>query len=120
MAQAEENLRKALTVDPKHGRAWMNLGLALGQQKKYEESLEAFEKAVRPAEARCNLAFVMSTQGKTDQARELYHEALKLDPGLKLARQALAKLDRPAATKPRLPAGGEPRPLPDLPEFSRQ
>ena len=81
LGEAEESLRKAVAVDAKHARAWINLGLALGQQGKYSESTQAFEKAVRPAKARCNLAFVMSTQGKFEKAREFICEALKLDPG---------------------------------------
>jgi Tfp pilus assembly protein PilF len=100
-AEAEQNFRKATEVAPKNARAWVNLGLALGQQGKYPEALAAFEKAVRPAEARCNLAFVLWTQGKRDQARELYREALEMDPGLELARAALARMERPPVQKPR-------------------
>ncbi|MFQ3593425.1 MAG: tetratricopeptide repeat protein [Gemmataceae bacterium] len=95
-SKAEEAFTKATSLNPKFDKAWMNLGLALGQQGKYPEALAAFEKAVRPAEARCNLAFVLLTQKKPQQARELYEEALRLDPGLQLARMALARLN-PAA-----------------------
>lgn len=98
-AQAEENLRRALAVSPKHSKAWTNLGLTLGQMEKYPEALDAFEKAVRPGEARCNLAFVLMTQGKHAQAEEMYHEALKTDPGLTLARNALARLAASRADK---------------------
>jgi Tfp pilus assembly protein PilF len=94
-SEAEANLRKAVAVSPKHARAWNNLGMTLAQQGMYPESLDAFEKAVKPGEARCNLAFILLAQGKREQARELYNEALKLDSGLTLARQALAKLDEP-------------------------
>jgi Tfp pilus assembly protein PilF len=90
--EAEVALRRAVQLAPDHARAWVNLGLALGQQGRYEESLDAFSKAVRPAEARCNLAFVLATQGKRDEARQAYREALEMDPGLKLAREALARL----------------------------
>ncbi len=89
---AVQNYRKALDVDPKYKTGWLNLGLALGQQGKYEDSLAAFEKAVRPAEARCNLAFVLCTQRKFDQARKLYQEALEMDPSLTLARKGLNRL----------------------------
>jgi Flp pilus assembly protein TadD len=99
--EAETQLRKAVALAPTHARAWTNLGLALGQQGRYEESLEAFGKVVRPAEARCNLAFVLRTQGKVDPARKLYREALQLDPGLKLAREALAQMDRVPTGKPK-------------------
>lgn len=91
--EAERALRKALEIEPEHNRAWMNLGLTLGQQGKYAEALVAFEQAGKPAEARCNLAFIYGTQGKVQEAQQLYQEALELDPGLKLARVALGKLD---------------------------
>jgi superkiller protein 3 len=93
-AEAERAYRKATELQPRFEKAWMNLGLALGQLANYPEALAAFEKVVRPPEARCNLAFVLLTQGKQAQARELYEEALRLDPGLQLARSALARIDQ--------------------------
>jgi Tfp pilus assembly protein PilF len=98
--EAEKGYRKALELAPENQKVWVNLGLALGQQSKYQEALVAFEKSLKPAEARCNLAFVMGTQGKVEEARRLYQEALRMDPGLKLARAALNKLDRAPAAKP--------------------
>lgn len=94
--EAEESLRKAVALDPKFDKAWMNLGLALGQQEQFPGALDAFEKAVRPAEARSNLAFVMMTKGQYDKAKDLYNEALRLDPGLSVARAALARMEAPA------------------------
>ncbi len=98
-ALAEQQYRKALELAPDNQKVWMNLGLALGQQSKYNDSLAAFEKAVRPAEARCNLAFVLGTQGKTEEARRLYLEALQIEPNLKLARVALSKLEQKSASR---------------------
>ena len=57
-AAAEKHLRLAVTNDPKMSSAWNNLGMALAQQARYDESLTAFEKAVSKAQARCNLAFI--------------------------------------------------------------
>lgn len=92
-ADAERALRQALAVEPNYPKAWMNLGLALGQQDRHDDSLEAFRHAVRPPEALCNLAFVLCTQGKVAEAQARYEEALRLDPGLKLARAGLARLE---------------------------
>jgi Flp pilus assembly protein TadD len=117
-AEAERALRKALELEPEHQKAWTNLGLALGQAGKYQEALVAFEQVVRPAEARCNLAFVMNTQGKRDEARQLYQEALDLDGSLKLARTMLAKLDNPTprpVPAPSLQQVPKPAPPPDGP-----
>src|SRR5262249_20656853 len=95
--EAEENLRHALTINPKHQRAWVNLGLTMGEQGHYAQSLEAFRKAVSEAEAHSNLAFVLTTQGKRQEAKEEYRRALELEPNLMIARRALDKLERSAA-----------------------
>jgi Tfp pilus assembly protein PilF len=102
-AEAEKVLRKALELNPKHERALINIGMALGQQERYPEALAYFERAVSPGRAKCNLAFVLATQGKKAEARRAYEEALAQEPGLQLARNALARLDRPdsAPTPPR-------------------
>jgi tetratricopeptide (TPR) repeat protein len=93
--EAEKQLRLALAVNGSHRAAWINLGMTLGQQERYSEALEAFGKVVGPAEAKCNLAFVLTTQGKRDQAKQQYREALALEPDLRLAKAALAKLENP-------------------------
>jgi Tfp pilus assembly protein PilF len=89
-SQAEQAYARATELNPRFEKAWNNLGLARGLQSKYPEALAAFEKVVRPAEARCNLGFILLTQNKPQQARELYEEALRLDPGLDKARYGLA------------------------------
>jgi tetratricopeptide (TPR) repeat protein len=92
--EAEENLRHALSVNPRHQRAWVNLGLTLGEQGQYAESLDAFRRAVSEAEAHSNLAFVLTTQGKREEAKQEYRRALELEPNLVIARRALDKLER--------------------------
>jgi Tfp pilus assembly protein PilF len=94
-ANAETWLTKAVQIDPNHKRAWTNLGLARAQQAKWDESFQAFCKSVRPAEAHCNIAFVLGAQGRIDEAKEQYRQALALDPSLQLARGALAQLENP-------------------------
>jgi Tfp pilus assembly protein PilF len=92
---AEQQLRKAVSLDPKLACAWNNLGMCLAQQMRYEEGLAAFEKAVSKAHARCNLGFIQATQGKIAEARRSYESALKMEPGLQMARLALQKLGEP-------------------------
>jgi Tfp pilus assembly protein PilF len=103
--EAEETLRRALGVNPRHARAWVNLGLTLGAQGQCAESLDAFRKVVSEAEAHSNLAFLLMTQGKREEAKKEYCRALELDPNLAIARQALDKLEHPGA-----PASGRPDP----------
>src|SRR6185369_9509476 len=99
---AETTLRKAVTANPQHQRAWVNLGMTLAQMERYQESFEAFTHAVPAAQAHCNLAFILTTQGKRDDAKQAYRLALNFDPGLTLARAALQKLENPR------PAGAAP------------
>jgi tetratricopeptide (TPR) repeat protein len=96
--QAEQYLRKAVTANPRHEHAWVNLGMTLAQQQRYEQSLEAFARVLPPAETQCNLAFILTTQGKREQAKQAYAEALRLEPGLQLAQAALAKLHESEST----------------------
>ncbi|MCI0459353.1 MAG: tetratricopeptide repeat protein [Gemmataceae bacterium] len=115
--EAEKCLRRALEKNPKSARAWTNLGLVLGQKGLYAECVEAFARVVSPARAQCNLGFILTTQGKRDEARAAYREALRLDPELKLAEGALAKLEKApvVAVSPERPQtdkrAAEPRPV---------
>jgi Tfp pilus assembly protein PilF len=93
--KAEEHLRKAIASNAKHNRAWVNLGLTLGQQRRYDDSLQAFQHATSEAEAHSNMAFVYATQGKQDEAKAEYRKALALEPALRTAQLALARLENP-------------------------
>jgi Tfp pilus assembly protein PilF len=110
-SEAEKCLRQAVAADPKHARAWTNLGMTLGQRERYDEAMAAFQKSVNPAQAWCNLAFIYTTQGKREDAKNCYRQALQLEPGLQLARTALVRLESPAdeaRQNPRAVPGKEP------------
>ncbi len=92
---AETCFRRALGINAKHKKANVNLGLALAQQGKQTEALEAFGKVTRPAEAKANVAFVLAAQGKKAEAKIMYQEALKQEPGLYVAQNGLASLETP-------------------------
>jgi Tfp pilus assembly protein PilF len=93
-AEAEKYLRQAVALKPKHAHATMNLAMCVGEQGRYDEALELFGKVVTPAQARCNLAFIMTTQRKWPEAKRTYQEALQIDPDIPIARAALAKLEK--------------------------
>lgn len=109
-AEADAYLRRAVAADKGNKRAWVNLGLALAQQGKDAEAVDAFEKAVTPAEARANLGFVLATRGLKADAVGAYRRALELEPTLKIAQAAIARLEAPAAAD-RPPADGLPGPI---------
>ncbi len=92
--EAEKWFRQALALQPSLKRAQINLGLALGQQGKFDESLAAFRVVLPEAESRCNLAFIHLQQGRVAEARQEYRMALALNPQLQLAKDRLADLER--------------------------
>jgi tetratricopeptide (TPR) repeat protein len=110
-AAAEAALTQAVAADPNHKRAWVNLGLAQAQLAKWDDSFQSFCKAVRPADAHCNLGFILATRGNTEEAKAQYHLALAADPSCRLARAALAKFENPqppaGKTKPDISVVGD-------------
>jgi tetratricopeptide (TPR) repeat protein len=44
--QMQESLDKAIEIEPQHAMAWNSKGIAFGSQGKYNEALQAFDKAV--------------------------------------------------------------------------
>jgi Tfp pilus assembly protein PilF len=116
--EAESQFRQALAINPNLQHAWVNLGLTLAQERRYDDSVEAFTKAVSKADALSNVAFVLTTQGKRDEAKQTYRAALALDPNLAIARMALQKLESPGSAAksppPAVPAllETDPAPLP--------
>ncbi|MFN4260369.1 MAG: tetratricopeptide repeat protein [Gemmataceae bacterium] len=94
LAEAEQWLRKAIAQDPKHTQAWINLGLVLGQQRRYDESREAFGKVLSPAEAHSNLGVILAQHGELAEAKAACRQALALNPHLPQARIVLARLEK--------------------------
>jgi Tfp pilus assembly protein PilF len=94
-SEAEEWLRKAIALDPNHQRAWVNLGMALGQQGRNQESLNAFSRVVTPAEAEKNLGIILAQRGDIQQAKMALQRSLMIEPDAKLPRAILAELDQP-------------------------
>jgi tetratricopeptide (TPR) repeat protein len=90
---AEKYLRQALAAKSDYQRAYGNLGLALGRQQKWKDSLDAFKKAGPPATAQAHLASMYLAAGMHDEARKCCNIALGLDANLQLAKDLLAKLD---------------------------
>lgn len=97
--RAEQTLRQVVASHPDHKRAWMNLGLTLCATKRFEDGHQAFLKTGSEAEARVNLAFALAVQGRTDDAKGQYRAALEMEPGMKIARDALAALENPKPVK---------------------
>ena len=107
-AEAENYLRKAVAIDKLNKPAWVNLGLALAQQDKQAEALEAFSHAISTAEAHANVAFVLAVQGKKAEALATYRRALEMEPALKIAQIAVQRLEAAATDASTLPVSFDP------------
>ena len=95
MRQAEQWFRAAIVQSPRHERAWVNLGLTLGEQGRYQDSFEAFSKVLSTAAAHSNVGMILARHGQIDDAAWAFKQALMLDPGLQQPRAVLASLDTP-------------------------
>ncbi|MDB6025375.1 MAG: Tetratricopeptide 2 repeat protein [Verrucomicrobiales bacterium] len=76
----------AVRLRPDYADARNNLGVALVGQRKYESAAEQLQEVVKlrfdDAEAHFNLSFVMSKLGRTNEAKEHYETAFRLNPNL--------------------------------------
>jgi tetratricopeptide (TPR) repeat protein len=83
-AEAMDNYRSALKINPAYEDALNNLGCALAGQKRYAEAIPLYDAAlrIRPnhAEVHNNLGNALSETGKIDEAIEHYLIVLKQQP----------------------------------------
>ncbi|MEK6237511.1 MAG: tetratricopeptide repeat protein, partial [Planctomycetales bacterium] len=94
-SSAEMNFRQAVRLDDDHERANNNLGLVLAHTDRVGESLAAFRKGgCDESESHVNVALVKAVQGDLDESRRHYQLALSVNPQMKSAQEALAKLDK--------------------------
>ncbi len=79
-AKAQEQYRKALSVQPYNATALNNMGLSFAMDNKLDMAEKTLRRAlVAPSagtQVRQNLAMVLSLQGKTDEARRLVGQDL--------------------------------------------
>ena len=108
-AAAEPYLRRAVQVDPHEDRAWINLGLTLGAEKRFDESYAAFAAVLPPAQAKADVGLLLAQQGRYHEADATLRQALSLDPTLAQPQVVLdwvdARLQSPTAA-PTPPGGG--------------
>jgi Tfp pilus assembly protein PilF len=92
-AEAEDQLRQTVALNAAHRRGHNNLGLLLAQTERLDEALTDFHYAGCPeAEARTNLAFVLTLNRRWDEARAQYQLALEANPSSLPAKAGLESL----------------------------
>lgn len=92
-AEAERRLVAASKIAPEDPRILTNLGLTRAAMGKTEEALKVLTAASGKAAAHANVAYVLASTGKTNEARAHYRTALLLQPDWKIPQEALAQLD---------------------------
>ncbi|MEM1231521.1 MAG: tetratricopeptide repeat protein [Pseudomonadota bacterium] len=99
--EAIEYLRRATALNPEHGETWHNLGNALREQRDSEGAIECYEKAVefgayRYSSGRSarNLAIILASTGRTEQAEKVLRNWLRQDPENAVAQHLFAALTK--------------------------
>jgi Flp pilus assembly protein TadD len=85
---------EALRASPFDARIRNNLGFAYAAAGDFASAAEQFERGGSPAYAKNNLGYAYERRGSAGQAFDSYVEAVRLDPGLQIARQNLERVSR--------------------------
>lgn len=84
LAKAEKLFREAIAADPENVSALSGLGEVLLEKDSVDEALEVLVKAVALNDtytpAVVNMAFALARQGKADEAKSRFDEAVELSP----------------------------------------
>jgi tetratricopeptide (TPR) repeat protein len=94
--KAEEAFRQAVDLSPDNVQAWKNLSLACLKQNKMEEGVQILASIIKAQpkdiEALYLLGQCYQEAQEYDSARYLYEQALKINPGYTLVKEALTSL----------------------------
>lgn len=93
LTKAESALLKATAIEPENELYHNNLGLVVGQQGRYDDALEHFQRGGTKADAYFNLAFVYASRDRADMAKECFVMALSEDPTHANSREALRSFE---------------------------
>jgi len=94
-AEAEAALKESLRLSPEHRQATINLALVIGNQGRYEESLQLFTKAIGPAAAMHNVGMLKLRAGETTAAKQMLAEASRRDPSIRQSPKLREWVEKP-------------------------
>jgi protein O-GlcNAc transferase len=96
LAEAQQDLRRAVKAQPNYPEAYVNLSAVYRQQKKFRQAREAAAEATRLAPqapaAWNNAGAIDMEQDRFDEAVEQFARALGLDPGYIVAHKNIGKI----------------------------
>ncbi len=99
--KAESALLKAVSMQPANARFRINLGLAYGQQGRFDEAMDQFRRGGSEADAYYNMAFVLASRDEIDAAKNCLALAQAADPNHEQAREALRSFQEAESGKER-------------------
>ena len=113
LAQAEQSLRKAVTLNPEHAEAHNALGVVLARGNAPDEAEREFRRALQyaPEEAhiRANLGRLLAMQARDAEALVALEDAARIDPDNPAVRASLDAV-RHTLGRPKVVARPEPVP----------
>ncbi len=77
---AEAQFEHALQINPRHEKAWSNLGLLHVRKGNYGKAMEAFTRIMPEAHASNSVGYLCLIDGKYRQAEDYFVEAIKQSP----------------------------------------
>jgi Tfp pilus assembly protein PilF len=92
--QAELAYKAGIAKEPKNQPCRVNYGLLLARQGKMAEATAQLQVVLTPAQVHYNIASVLEGQGRNEQAKAEYAQALQLDPNMNDAKARLAAMDQ--------------------------
>ncbi len=104
--EAESEFRRILKADPNSPGGLLGMGGVQAVRGDVDRAIETLKEVVKRSQgqpavnAYTNLGALYERQGKIEEARRAYGEALRLDPGQLRAAQALAQSDLSGQTSP--------------------
>jgi tetratricopeptide (TPR) repeat protein len=83
-AEAAKEFEQAVELQPAHALGWVNLGVAYYQTGRTNDTLRVWMRAYKMDKHNIlvayNLGQMLELQGQLSAARDLYYQALRLDP----------------------------------------
>ena len=89
------SFKKALESDPENRQVTQTLGFCLARAGRIQESLEALQQVMPPAQAHYQIGRMLHHVQRDDLCREELRQAVRLDPEFVPAQALLASLDGP-------------------------
>jgi len=80
LIEAELNYKKAIDLDPKFERAWLNLGLVYTRKGMYTQSLQTLKQVMPLEHAYNDIGYFLMIEGRYTEAEYFLQHAIDLSP----------------------------------------